>query len=60
MKFSIEGKNEIYGNLVLKFNNEDLHDPSLDICKLIKNSPQIKINNFSYRKITNFNSNKIL
>ena len=51
MKFSIEGKNEIYGNLVLKFNNEDLHDPSLDICKLIKNSPQIKINNFSYRKI---------
>jgi len=40
-----------YGNLVLKFNNEDLNDPSLDICKLIKNSPQIKINNFSYRKI---------
>ena len=53
MKFRIEGKYEIFGNLVLKFNNEDLNDSSLDVCKLIKNSPQIKINNFSYRKITN-------
>ena len=52
IKFSVEGKNEIYGNLVLKFSNLDLNDSFLDICKLIKSSPQIKQNNFSYRKIT--------
>ena len=51
IKFKVEGKNEYYGNLVLKFNEDDLNDQNLDICKLIKNSPQIKKNNYSYRKI---------
>ena len=52
MKFKIEGDNKYYTNLVLKFNETDLNDNNLDICKLIRNCPQIKKNNFQYRKIT--------
>ena len=52
MRFKVEGDNKWYGNLVLKFTESDLNDNNLDICKLIRNCPQIKINNFQYRKIT--------
>ena len=52
MKLKIEGDNKWYGNLVLKFNEIDLNDNNLDICKLIRKCPQIKINGFQNRKIT--------
>lgn len=45
VKFKVEGNNKYYGNLVLKFNKDNLNDPNLDICKLIENCPQIKKNN---------------
>ena len=51
IKFKVEGNNKYYGNLVLKFNENDLKDDNLDICKLIRNCPQIKINNYLSRKI---------
>ena len=51
IKFKVEGNNKYYGNLVLKFNENDLKDDNLDICKLIRNCPQIKINDYLSRKI---------
>lgn len=51
IKFKVEGNNKYYGSLVLKFNENDLKDDNLDICKLIRNCPQIKINNYLSRKI---------
>ncbi len=41
MKFKIEGDNKYYGNIVLKFTEDDLKDENLDICKLIENCPQL-------------------
>lgn len=51
IKFKVEGNNKYYGSLVLKFNENDLKDDNLDICKLIRNCPQIKINDYLSRKI---------
>jgi hypothetical protein len=52
MKFKIEGNNKYFGNLVLKFNQNNLNDPYLDIYKLLKNCPQLKKNEYSCKKIT--------
>ena len=52
MKFKIEGYNKYFGNLVLKFNQNNLNDPYLDIYKLLKNCPQLKKNEYSCKKIT--------
>ena len=39
MKMKIQGNNKYYGNLVLRFTNEDLNDHNLDICKLLQKCP---------------------
>lgn len=52
VKFKIEGNNKYYGNLVLKFSDDNLNDPDLDIYKLINDCPQIKKNFYEKRKIT--------
>ena len=41
MKFKIEGSNKYYGNIVLKFTEDDLNDHKLDIWKLIEKCPQL-------------------
>jgi len=41
LKFKIEESNKYYGNIVLKFNENDIKDENLDICKLIEHCPQI-------------------
>ena len=41
IKFKIEGSNKYYGNIVLKFSEDDLKDENLDICKLIHKCPQL-------------------
>ena len=41
MKFKIEGSNKYYGNIVLKFSEDDLKDENLNICKLINKCPQL-------------------
>ena len=51
IKFRIEGNNKYYGNMVLKFNEDNLNDPYLDIYKLINDCPQIKKNFYEKRKI---------
>ena len=51
MKFKVEGTNKYYRNLVLKFTKADLNDDNLDIYKLIRNCPQIKINALLQKKI---------
>ena len=40
LKFKIEGCDKYFGNIVLKFNEDDIKDENLDICKLIENCPQ--------------------
>ena len=40
IKFKIEGCDKYFGNIVLKFSEDDLKDENLDICKLIENCPQ--------------------
>ena len=40
IKFKIEDSDKYYGNIVLKFSEDDLKDENLDICKLIENCPQ--------------------
>ena len=40
LKFKIEGCDKYYGNIVLKFSEDDIKDENLDICKLIENCPQ--------------------
>ena len=52
VKFKVEGHNKYYGNLVLKFSDDNLNDPDLDIYKLINDCPQIKKNFYEKRKIT--------
>ena len=52
VKFKVEGNNKYYGNLVLKFSDDNLNDPDLDIYKLINDCPQIKKNFYEKRKIT--------
>lgn len=52
VKFKVEGHNKYYGNLILKFNDDNLNDPDLDIYKLINDFPQIKKNVYEKRKIT--------
>ena len=42
IKFRIDGNNKYYGNMVLKFNEDNLNDQYLDIYKLINDWPQIK------------------
>lgn len=44
VKLKIEGNNKYYGNLVLKFNEDNLNDSDLDIYKLINDCPQIRKN----------------
>ena len=41
MKFKIEGNDKYFGNIVLKFTEEDLKDENLNICKLMENCPQL-------------------
>ena len=40
IKFKIEDSDKYYGNIVLKFSEDDIKDENLDICKLIENCPQ--------------------
>ena len=51
VKFKIEGQNKYHGNLVLKFSQENLNDPNLDIYKLINDCPQIKQNYYKKNRI---------
>ena len=51
VKFKIEGQNKYHGNLVLKFSQENLNDPNLDIYKLINDCPQIKKNYYEKKRI---------
>jgi len=52
VKFKVEGYNKYYGNLVLKFSDDNINDPDLDIYRLINDCPQIKKNFYEKRKIT--------
>ena len=51
VKLKIEGNNKYYGNLVLKFNEDNLNDSDLDIYKMINDCPQIRKNFYVKRKI---------
>ena len=51
IKFRIDGNNKYYGNMVLKFNEDNLNDPYLDIYKLINDCPQIKKSFYEKRKV---------
>ena len=52
VKFKVEGHNKYYGSLVLKFSDDNLNVPDLDIYKLINDCPQIKKNFYEKRNIT--------
>lgn len=51
MKMKIEGNLKYNGNLVLKFDENDIKDNNLNVIKLLKKCPQLFKNNYSTKKI---------
>ena len=51
MKMKIEGNLKFNGNLVLKFDENDIKDNNLNVIKLLKKCPQLFKNNYSTKKI---------
>ena len=51
MKLKIEGNSKCCGNLVLKFDKDDINDNYLDIIKLLKKCPQLYKNDYITKKI---------
>ena len=51
MKLKIEGNRQFCGNIVLKFDKNDINDNNLDIIKLLKKCKQLYIDGNSTKKI---------
>lgn len=51
MKMKIEGNLKYNGNLVLKFDENDIKDNNLNVIKLLKKCPQLFKNSYSTKKI---------